>query len=202
MKQRYIILATLLSLIAIVVSYLFIDQKVAQWAFSLGYDTTYNIAMFIGHFAEAQYPLGIALFLWLWFKFYKKALHRAYSALFFIVTVVVVGLGVNLLKVIFGKARPLMLKNEGEFGFTWFVSPKAYDYLSFPSGHTTVAFSVATLLALYFPRYWVLFYGYATLIAISRVLCWFHYVSDVIAAGLYASLATYLIFKKFYKGHP
>jgi len=54
---------------------------------------------------------------------------------------------------------------------------------SFPSGHATAAFAVATMQAHYHPGQALLWYGGATLIAASRVDLRRHYVQDVVAGA-------------------
>lgn len=54
---------------------------------------------------------------------------------------------------------------------------------SFPSGHATAAFAVATMQANYHPKQALLWYGGATLIALSRVKLNRHYTHDVIAGA-------------------
>jgi undecaprenyl-diphosphatase len=69
-------------------------------------------------------------------------------------------------------------------------TPSTY---SFPSGHATVAFACATLLALAVPRLRWPLYALAALIAFSRVYVGVHYPGDVIAgAVLGIALATAL----------
>ena len=64
---------------------------------------------------------------------------------------------------------------------------------SFPSGHATVAFACATVLALAVPRLRVPFFVLAALIAFSRVYVGVHYPFDVLAgAVLGVGLATAL----------
>ena len=54
---------------------------------------------------------------------------------------------------------------------------------SFPSGHTSLAFSMATALAEYHPKYQLLAYGTAAAIGAARVEVGAHYWHDVVAGG-------------------
>ena len=58
------------------------------------------------------------------------------------------------------------------------------DVDSFPSGHATSVFSVATVFAAFYPRAACLFYAVAAAIAAGRVYLERHYVSDVLAGAL------------------
>jgi len=60
------------------------------------------------------------------------------------------------------------------------------DY-SFPSGHTAASFSLATTLALNIPKLYILLFGLAMIIAISRIYLGVHYPTDV-AAGILLGL--------------
>lgn len=55
---------------------------------------------------------------------------------------------------------------------------------SFPSGHATVAWAMAVVLAAKEPRAKYFFYFLAVLISLSRVFLGVHYPSDIIAGGL------------------
>jgi membrane-associated phospholipid phosphatase len=86
---------------------------------------------------------------------------------------------VNLvLKTIFGRSRPYVTDNQYEFN--WFESND--DYLSFPSGHATVAFAVSTVLAERIDTWWsrTFFYSIAVMTALSRVHDNMHWASDVV----------------------
>lgn len=54
---------------------------------------------------------------------------------------------------------------------------------SFPSGHATAAFAIATMQSHYHPRQALLWYGGATLISYSRVKLNRHYYHDVVAGA-------------------
>jgi len=55
------------------------------------------------------------------------------------------------------------------------------DYYSFPSGHTTSVFAIATTLALNIPILAVICFPIALIVAISRLYLGVHYPSDVLA---------------------
>lgn len=62
--------------------------------------------------------------------------------------------------------------------------PDGSDYRSFPSGHASAAFTVATMQAQFHPRQALLWYTGATIIAASRVKLHSHYTRDVVAGAL------------------
>lgn len=61
--------------------------------------------------------------------------------------------------------------------------PDGSDYTSFPSGHATAAFAVATMQSHYHPKQALWWYGGATLIAASRVQLNRHRWDDVLGGG-------------------
>ena len=190
---KIIIFILALGIPLILLAFFFIDKDIARYA--IAHDETFSpIFDALSHGADSTYWLIGSGVLWLIYKFYKKHEAHAKMAGFMFISVITTGLSVNILKMFFGKARPILLKKEEIFGFDWFVLPSAYDYHSFPSGHTTTAFTVATVLTLMFPRYWPAFYGYGIAMALSRVLNWDHYVSDVIAGAVFGTIATLLLY--------
>ena len=88
-----------------------------------------------------------------------------------------------LLKSAVGRSRPS--RQEGAFHFKPFGGG-----VSFPSGHTTEAFTVATVISEHYPQFWVrsLAYGTAALVGISRIQQNAHFASDVLGGALLGTL--------------
>lgn len=68
---------------------------------------------------------------------------------------------------------------------------------SFPSGHTSSAFSTATSLSLAYPEWYVIVpsFAYAGTVAYSRMHLGVHYPSDVAAGALIGAGCAYITFK-------
>ena len=97
----------------------------------------------------------------------------------FIASFIAAGLITPSLKFIVGRERPSTTTATFRF------KPFSGNY-SFPSGHATQAFAVATAVAENYPIWWVegLAYGSATLIGYARIEQNAHYASDVVGGAL------------------
>lgn len=76
---------------------------------------------------------------------------------------------------------------------------------SFPSGHTSAAFSLATSVSITCPKWYVIVpsFLWATSVAYSRMHLGVHYPSDVLAGALIGSGSAWLSYKlnKWYSNH-
>jgi membrane-associated phospholipid phosphatase len=98
------------------------------------------------------------------------------------------GLTVDLLKVIFGRARPKLLFAAGTYDFSWLGL--GADHWSFPSGHAATAAALMTALWCLWPRHVLFYVILAAIVAASRVAIGAHYLSDVVMGAFVAVLVT------------
>jgi membrane-associated phospholipid phosphatase len=84
------------------------------------------------------------------------------------------------LKAAFGRSRP-----RDEQGVAHF-EPFSNSNASFPSGHTTEAFAVASVISEHYDDEWVkaVSYGTASMVGFARVYHNAHFTSDVLAGAL------------------
>jgi membrane-associated phospholipid phosphatase len=148
-----------------------------------------GVSHFVTNFGAAYevYTLvGFGVYGWV-FKNQKFKTTTILASQSYIVAGVVEGLG----KMLSGRQRPSYLSTGAVDPNPTFHGPSFYfreHTSSFPSGHTTAAFSAATVFAQeYRDIPWVPFiaYGAASLIGLSRITENKHWISDVLAgAGL------------------
>ncbi|OAM89272.1 hypothetical protein AW736_13530 [Termitidicoccus mucosus] len=94
-------------------------------------------------------------------------------------SIIAAGIVTPTLKWAVGRVRPNA--SSGVFDFQPFSGNH-----SFPSGHTTQAFAVASVIAAHYDQWWVqgLSYGVAGLVGYSRIEQNAHYASDVVAGAI------------------
>ena len=114
---------------------------------------------------------------------------------FVFVSVGAAGLIANLTKYILGRARPKLFETTGPLDFHLFAFDP--DYASFPSGHATNIFALATVLGILWPRGRVLLYTVAAWIASSRVLIGQHYFTDAVGGAILGTVFPFIVRERF-----
>ena len=111
-------------------------------------------------------------------------------------SLVVAGIGCNLIKYILGVARPKYFFFEGFERLDFFnVLHKSN---SFPSGHTQAAFTLAVLIMIYFKKYHFYILFLAILMGISRIFMTMHFPSDIFLEHILVQLFQFYCIKKFF----
>jgi membrane-associated phospholipid phosphatase len=105
----------------------------------------------------------------------------------------------TITKTIVGRARPYMGLGNHEFKPFTFTNE---DYLSFPSGHTVVAFSISTVLSRRIGNIWATIglYALATGTAASRTYTLNHWLSDVVCGGIISTLISNSVVSWYERG--
>lgn len=105
---------------------------------------------------------------------------------------VTVGIVTSAIKILLGRPRPPLLSS----GHYWPHGPTLMNgFFSTPSGHTTAAFALAFIFSHYFPKAKYPLLLWALMVAVSRVILFYHYPSDV----LISTVIGYLIGKGAYR---
>ncbi len=90
------------------------------------------------------------------------------------------GLFAQIIKHSLGRPRPRHMEKG-----PWEIEPSFESgYDSFPSGHASASFAVATTLAFYFPKWKYLWFGIAAFISTCRVTKGSHFPTDVLGGIL------------------
>jgi undecaprenyl-diphosphatase len=105
------------------------------------------------------------------------------------------GLLVAILKRVIGRSRPVEFDDVGAFFFQPVVN--AWNFQSFPSGHTTTAIALAFVIGFLWPRLFLLFLAIGVAVGISRVPVGMHYPTDVFAGLIVGMLGAYLVRNAF-----
>jgi undecaprenyl-diphosphatase len=123
----------------------------------------------------------------------KNKLEKLWEA--FIVTASTIGAyaAAYILKILVHAPRPFVTHRN--------VYPLVSEtsYSSFPSGHATLFFALAMVIYFYDKRIGLVFFFFAVLIAISRMVVGVHYPIDVIAGALLGVVTSWVLHRYILK---
>jgi membrane-associated phospholipid phosphatase len=149
---------------------------------------------FFGEYSVFRFfVMGLVLIAAIWLLIKDKGIQRAKIFFFLGATLASSRLVTILLKIFFERNRPFVFINDRSVRD--FFSAGAD---SFPSGHSTNYFAFFLPLIVLMPRYKVPLLIMPAFIALQRVMVNEHYLSDVLAGALVASLMT-LLFQRIFK---
>jgi membrane-associated phospholipid phosphatase len=195
-RQRYRVIA-ILACIAVVASMFLVDERAYRLALRLPVgvvDAFYAITDF-GRSGWVLVPTG-ALVATIALVASPSLNHVTRGVLAMIATRVgfvflavgVPGLFISVIKRFIGRVRP---SPAGPFAYEPFHWRP--DFASLPSGHTTTAFATLVAVGALFPRARPFLWGFALLIAASRIAVSAHFVSDVIAGAAVGALGAWCV---------
>lgn len=193
--RNYWITASVVVLLAGILSYFYLDIPAALWFRGMNGSGFYRAFKLLTRMGESQWYLAAGLLSYLMLRRTKPAV--ASSGLLLFSSVALSGLAADLVKILLGRARPKLFFSESVYGFDLLHFEHAW--ISFPSGHSATAFSVASTLCILFPQYRIVFFLWAALIAFSRVATTQHYLSDVLAGSLLGAASTAFLFHRYFK---
>lgn len=197
-ENKSVINVSLFVLLCAVFSYFYLDKSIAIFFhhFDISTNHAWIISLFhdITKIGESQYSLIILFSLFIIFR--KRIPLFAHEMLYLFSAVALSGIIVDILKIVFGRFRPTMLFEHDLYGFIGFKMGTVFN--SLPSGHSATAFALAIGLTLLFPKYKYIYLFIAVLIASSRVILTFHYLSDVLIGSLLGGLISFLFYQKYF----
>ncbi|RZA19317.1 MAG: phosphatase PAP2 family protein, partial [Proteobacteria bacterium] len=172
--------------IAVVVALHLLDHPLTLWGEGLPPQVR-SFFRWMTRWGESDWILipslaGVVL-AWLLSLVTRDRLRQWSRQLLVITSFIFLGVGVpsiaaTLLKRIIGRARPQEWKAEAPLSFNP-LNWDAYSFQSFPSGHSTTAFSLALTIAFLWPKCFWPMLGFAALVALSRVVIGQHYITDI-----------------------
>lgn len=188
--KKHLLKVTLICLAMAAVAAIFFDQQLSQF-FALPeiYQKWRPVARDITDVGLSEYYFAIALFSWAiakWIaprmtslkKFSNQIEFWRRWGLNFLVALLVSGAFTHLIKMTVGRQRPHKTPDFQPFIFDPFTTH--WHWHSFPSGHSQVMFTAATMFSLAFPKLRWLWICIAVVVCGTRIVVHDHFLSDTI----------------------
>lgn len=137
----------------------------------------------------ASYLAYILVALFLAFLLFSQYSKREKLIIFLItgISAVIARLGVTeFIRLFYHRPRPFLALQVNQL--------LTSNEWSFPSGHATFFFAMATAIYLYNKKWGVFFFTAAILMTISRVIAGIHYPSDIVGGAIIGVTVTYVVF--------
>jgi membrane-associated phospholipid phosphatase len=194
MLKSYALRLILFLAAACVLSLLFLDIPVAMFFKTHESKAFFRFSTEITELGKSDIYIPVSLAVWLIFR--KRNPLVAKIALSVLLAVVISGLASNLTKFFFGRNRPVMLYDFDTYGFEFFHTK--YFKTSFPSGHTTVAAALSSMLALHWRKLTVPAALFTILMAVTRLSTLNHFLSDTLAGMILGIGTSLLVYRKMF----
>jgi len=163
----------------------FLDNRVDAALDATHKPALQNFAWWCSKLGEGWVPAVVAIFLAAVFVLLNRPVVAA-KIFFVMLACEVTGLAATILRVLFGRTRPLAHVSQGFYGVWhdghWILGK--FEFSSFPSGHAATAVGLAAAIWLVHRGWGVLGMLYALAVAWSRMALQCHHLSDVLASAV------------------
>ena len=180
-KKRIILIVFFICSLLIAFSYIYWDIPLAYYCKKELSGSVRNIAQIITILGDAKWYYGLLAIAFIFVHFILKNKLFARRVIYILFSLITAGIVNTIIKWLAGRHRPKNLFNHDLYGFSFFGM--GYELTSFPSGHTSVVFSIATALSILFPRLCLPVFTTALIIGTSRAIITSHFLSDVIGGA-------------------
>ena len=199
LRKRHHVVYGLISVLIIFIFYFYVDRDASFFFHRVRHTEFYNIffwMQYLSNLLEYAVPLVyiylIVMLLFKRFYFFEEFLFASATSLLVAVSLK------DFFKHIFGRYwtetfthdNPSLIQSH-KYGFNFFHVGAAYN--SFPSGHSAVIFSVATVIWIMYPRLRWLAFVICAAVIIGLLGCDFHFPSDIIAGAFIGVIAAYFV---------
>lgn len=171
-------------IVFIVFSFNYLDQPIANYFYNMDLISQIPLLNWLTKLGLGQLYYIPLFFIALFFRYIVRNKKWEMCSWFLWLCVVIPSFFCLILKMILGRARPYYWFHDNLFGFYWFKFQA--PYWSFPSGHTSTLMGLVIGLAILMPNYTYLFLLVGAGLALTRVLLFYHYITDVLVAMLLA----------------
>jgi membrane-associated phospholipid phosphatase len=175
--------------------YLFVDIPLAKY-----FEHSLQIsAKVLTQLIDPKYQLFAWPILFFFFRFIYKKEILGNRCLLMLISISMANLFIEILKILFGRARPELLFSHGQYGLIFFNFSNLFA--SFPSGHACTIGAICGAFTCFYPRLWLPSLLLSLILAFTRVILTLHFLSDIIVGLIVGLLTAQWIYKVMKKEH-
>jgi undecaprenyl-diphosphatase len=160
------------------------------------YQSLDTAVIFLTNYLAYSVSIVVSIYVCVWLPFHKnKPMARLQSlaqGLELFLSTTATAIIMLVLKVVIAAPRPFTVLSNVHV-----LLPNERGY-SFPSGHASITFAIATVVYFYHKRLGIFLYLFSLLVALSRIYVGVHYPIDVLA-GILLGLVIPILFHLFFK---
>lgn len=165
-----------------------LDAQILHWCNTVGVSPWADKVMLFLTSQSHTWPLLLLAYIWMIWKGGKTG--RRVAILLPICILLTDRISAGLLKDLIGRPRPCCQHDI----YPWIrLIDGCRSSHSMPSSHATNMFGVATLLTLYYRKWWPIFFTIAALVSYTRIYLGLHFPTDILAGAVLGSLLAWAL---------